>query len=105
MMTPAQRVTALQVELERLKERQDHLDRVLQGDPVAWVSIIELLPDHVAEVTLDKAVSEARQGALAMTTIVKTLAQLSDEAPAATTKDPLQQMEDEVKRKRDARSA
>lgn len=104
MTTQAERIEALMVEFDRLKERQDHLDRVLQGDPSAWVQIIERLPDHVAEVTLDKPVGEARQGALAMTAIVKTLATLIDEGTAVPDADPLAKLEDEVARKRAAKA-
>jgi hypothetical protein len=91
-VTPAQRIAALELEFERLKQRADHLDRVLQGDPDAWVHLIELLPAHVAEVTLDKAVAEARQGALAMATIVKTLAGLTAEEGQVPQADPLDQL-------------
>jgi hypothetical protein len=72
-MTPAERRAALELEFVRLQQRQDHLDATLQGDPAAWIQIVERLPDSVGEVTLDKAVGEARQGALAMATIIKTL--------------------------------
>jgi hypothetical protein len=95
-MTPAERIAALELELDRLKERQDWLDKTLQGDPAAWIQIIERLPDHVGEVTVDKAVSEARQGALAMATITKTLAQLGESLPAVPVADPV----DKLARKR-----
>jgi hypothetical protein len=87
-MTPAERIAALQVEFDRLKERQDWLDKTMQGDADAWIHIIERLPDHVAEVTVDKVVSELRQGALAMATIVKTLASLGETTPAVPAADP-----------------
>lgn len=108
-MTPAERIQALELEFERLKERADHLNRTLQGDPDAWISIIERLPDHVAEVTLDKPVAEARQNALAMATIVKTLVQLGEEAPATPEADPLaviqQKSEDELAARRATKPA
>ena len=72
-MTPAERRAALELEFDRLKQRQDRLAAALAGDPDAWLSIVERMPPTVAEVTIDKAVAEARQGALAMATIVKTL--------------------------------
>jgi hypothetical protein len=72
-VTPAERRAALELEFIRLKERQDHLDAVLQGDPAAWIGIVERMPDSVGEVTVDKPVAEARQGALAMASILKTL--------------------------------
>lgn len=93
-MTPADRIKALETEFDRLKERQDWLDKTLQGDPAAWIQIVERLPDHVAEVTVDKAVAESRQGALAMATVAKTLAALTGEQePArAVAVDPLEEI-------------
>jgi hypothetical protein len=98
-MTPTERRQALELEFTRLKERQDHLDAVLQGDPAAWIRIVERMPDSVGEVTLDKAVGEARQGALAMATILKTLeaTAAASDAPAASDGNPA----DEVKRRRE----
>lgn len=88
-MTPAERRAALELEFARLKERQDHLDATLQGDPAAWIQIVERMPDSVGEVTLDKAVAEARQGALAMASILKTLDGTAvADAPAAPVVDP-----------------
>jgi hypothetical protein len=72
-MTPAERRAALELEFVRLKYRQDQLELVLSGDAAAWLRIVERMPDSVGEVTLDRAVAEARQGALAMASIVKTL--------------------------------
>lgn len=89
-MNQQQRIQALELEFERLKERQDLLDRTLQGEPDVWISILHKMPADVAEVTIDKAVAEARQGALAMVTIVRTLASLVDEkASDQETVDPL----------------
>jgi len=88
-MTPAERRQALELEFARLKERQDHLDATLQGAPDAWIRIVERMPDGVGEVTLDKAVAEARQGALAMATILKTLDGTAvADAPAGPTTSP-----------------
>lgn len=97
-MTPAERRQALELEFVRLKERQDHLDATLQGDPAAWIRIVERMPDSVGEVTLDKAVAEARQGALAMATILKTLDGTAvAEAPAGPVTSPA----DEIKAARE----
>jgi hypothetical protein len=104
-VTPAERIAALELELDRLKERQDWLDKTLQGDPAAWVHLIELLPPTVAEITLDKAVGEARQGALAMATIIKTLAQVSSGESEIPQADPLQRIKDEVAVKRATKTA
>lgn len=89
-MTPAERRAALELEFDRLKRRQDKLERTLQGEPDAWLDIVARMPSDVAEVTVDKVVAEARQGALAMATIVKTLdgTAVKDDAPAAPVKDP-----------------
>jgi hypothetical protein len=106
-MTPAERRAALELEFSRLKERQDHLDAVLQGDPAAWIRIVERMPDSVGEVTLDKAVAEARQGALAMASILKTLdgTALAD-APAAAVASPADEIKAARERKlREARMA
>lgn len=91
-MTPAERRAALELEFERLKERADHLDRLLQGHPDAWVNIVARMPDDVAEVTLDKPVAEARQTALAMASILKALDGTAVEAPATPAADPLGDM-------------
>ena len=88
-MDQTQRIAALQVEFERLKERADHLDRLLQGHSDAWINIVRLMPSDVAEVTLDKPVAEARQTALAMATIVKALANLTSEEAKPEEMDPL----------------
>lgn len=110
-MTPAERIAALELEYERLKERADRIDRYLQGDPDAWLTIKTILENarHIGSIELDKAVAEGRQTALAMATVLKTLQALGaveKEAPAA---DPLAQMEkkaeDELAARRDRRNA
>lgn len=88
-MTPKQRIEALKVEADRLKARLDQFDKQISGDPDAWVSIVARMPDDVAEVVVDKLLTEARQTALAYATVVKTLAQLGDGAREAPTADPL----------------
>jgi hypothetical protein len=97
-VTPAERRAALELEFVRLKERADHLDAVLQGDPAAWIKIVERMPDSVGEVTLDKAVAEARQGALAMASILKTL---DGTAVADTPAAPVASPADEIKKRRE----
>jgi superfamily I DNA/RNA helicase len=96
-MKPSERRAALELEFARLKRRQDELERVLQGEPDAWIQIVERMPDSVGEVTLDKAVAEARQGALAMATILKTLEAGQEAAPAAPVASPA----DEIKKRRE----
>lgn len=90
-MTPAERKAALELEFERLKARQDNLDRMLQGREDAWADIRPMVPDGV-ELVIDKLVTEARQGATAMATIAKTLAQLGDESAQEVPADPLAAM-------------
>lgn len=95
-MTPAERIAALEVEAERIKSRLDNLERYLSGQPDAWLDIVARMPADVAEIVIDRALSEARQQALALATVTKTLALLSTEAPAGNVVDPA----DEIARKR-----
>lgn len=108
-MTPEERRKALELEFDRLKARQDYLDRALTGDPDIWLGIIERMPPTVAEVTVDKAVAEARQGALAMATIVKTLdgATAGGNAVPTSGQDPADEIRErrEEKQKKAAREA
>lgn len=96
-MTPAERRAALELEADRVKARLDELDRQINGDP-AWLDFAVNLPETVAEVTVDRLLSEARQQALALATIVRVLdgTASKNEVPAVGT-DPA----DEVKRKRE----
>lgn len=111
-MTPAERKAALELEFIRLKERADFIDRVLQGDPDAWVKIKLILEDarHIGSIELDKPVAEARATALAMATVAKTLAALGDGEAEKPAEDPLARMEskkaeDELAARRDRRQA
>jgi hypothetical protein len=90
-MTPDERKRALEVESARIKARLDLLERQLAGEQDAWIHLTLNLPETVAEVTVDKALAEARQQALALATIAKTLASLGEEeaAPAASPEDAL----------------
>lgn len=84
-MTPAERITALEAEFSRLKERADTLDQILKGSSDEWLSIQEKLGSEVTEVTINAPLAEARQTALAMATVLKSLASLgvgkSEEVP------------------------
>jgi hypothetical protein len=99
-MTPAERVTALETEYARLKARADTLERILAGSEDEWLEIQRRLGSEVAEVTINAPLAEARQTALAMATVLKTLTALGagqeGEVPAA---DP----GDEVARRREER--
>lgn len=98
-MNAEQRRTALEQEASRIKARLDRLEAQIAGDQDAWFHITEKLPDTVAEVTVDKVLAEARQQAIALNTIVRTLATLSGEKGQEKSDDP----EDELKRKRKER--
>lgn len=111
-MTPAERKAALELEFIRLKERADFIDRVLQGDPDAWVKIKLILEDarHIGSIELDKPVAEARATALAMATVAKTLAALGEAEAKKEDVDPLARMEskkaeDELAARRDRKQA
>jgi hypothetical protein len=88
------RLLALQTEAQRLKDRLDILNRQIEGDQDAWWSITTHMPETVAEVQVDKVLAEARQYALALATVVKTLdalegAEQEDQKPAADVADEM----------------
>jgi hypothetical protein len=62
--------------------RLEQLDKTLQGDPDAWMGIVERLPAEVAEVTVNAPLAEARQQATALKAILAELAKLLGQAPA-----------------------
>lgn len=101
-MSESERLAALEVEAVRIKRRLDELDRYLTGHPDAWVDIVTRLPPEVAEVVIDKALSEARQQALAYATITRTIAQLSD---ADQEKVPAADPGDEIRKRREIKAA
>lgn len=103
-MTPDQRRQALEQEFERLKERADHIDRMLQGHPDSWASLRAMIPDGT-ELVIDKAVAEGRQTALAMASVAKTLDALKGEEQEKAAVDPLQKIQDELKAKREQRAS
>lgn len=90
-MTPDERKLALEVEAARLKSRLDTLDAFIGGDQDAWFRLTLNTPETVAEVTVDKPLAEARQTALALATIAKTLAALGEvkQAPGSSVEDEL----------------
>lgn len=109
-VTPAERKSALELEFVRLKQRADWIDRQLQGHGDAWAHIIEVLPQHIGVVELDKVVAEGRATSLAMSSIAKTLSQLGGEEVQVSQEDPIERMErqkeeDELAARRDAKSA
>lgn len=85
-MTPAERAATLEAEFVRLAARADTLDKIIEGSSDEWLGISEKLDGHVAEVTINAPLAEARQTALALATIGKALAALGmdGEAPAPT---------------------
>ena len=89
------RIKALELEYERLVERQGVLHRLLAGgDLDLWLST-KRIGTRDYTLVIDTAVGESRQGATAMATIVKTLASLAVDAPAIPVEDPLQKMREE----------
>jgi hypothetical protein len=100
-VTPAERVAALNLEADRLKARLDQFEKQISGDPDAWLSIVARMPDDVGEVVVDKLLTEARQTALAYTTVVKTLNLLGDGEAEAPKSDPV----DEVRKRREQKLA
>lgn len=96
-MTREERIASLKLEFERLRERQDKVHALLAGQPDVWVTLRDLFPDHAVEIVIDKAVSEARQGAVAMATIARTLDTLAaDEKSKPVSTDAT----DELKKRR-----
>jgi hypothetical protein len=95
----AQRILALNTEAERIKERLDVLERQIGGDQDAWWVITTNMPETVAEVNVRPVLAEARQQALALATVVKTLTALeaAEDAPASSGADPA----DEIKAARE----
>lgn len=103
-MTPAERITALELEFERLVERQTVLHGLLQGGNLdSWLST-KRIGTRDYTLVIDSAAGEARQGATAMATIIKTLAALSVDEPALPVADPLQKIKDELEEKRSQRA-
>lgn len=90
-MTPAERIAALQVEAGRIRARLDTLNAILAGSEDEWLGIQQSLNSEVATVTINAPLAEARQQALALATITKTLAALADidegKEPATTPAD------------------
>lgn len=73
-------------------ERLEHLDRILQGDPDAWLDIVQRMPPDVAEVTINAPLAEVRQQAMALKALLAELSKaLGHEVavPAATSFDDL----------------
>lgn len=101
-MKRAQQEAAILTEIDRLKDRLDLMERQLSGDTDAWWRITTNLPETVAEVIVDKVLAEARQTAVALASLVKTLASLAaEETPANPQADPA----DEIKAARERKLA
>jgi hypothetical protein len=94
-------IKALETEADRIKERLDNLDDQIQGRADAWLEIQLRMPPTVAEVLVDKLLSEARQQALALTTITKALDALAGEGEKRQESNP----EDELVARRKEREA
>lgn len=103
MTTAEERKAVLLLEFDRMKQRADYLDRMLQGHDDAWGSLKAMIPNGT-ELVIDKAVTEARQTATALASLAKTIASLGDEKPVAVPADPLQKIKDDLAEKRAARA-
>jgi hypothetical protein len=99
----AARILALETEAQRLKDRLDILNRQIEGDVDAWWQITTNMPGDVATVEVRPVLAEARQYALALATVAKTLDALSDaeQEPAK----PAADAADEVKKRREQKLA
>lgn len=97
-MTPAERRQALELEADRIKARLDRLNDQIKGEP-SWLDFAVNLPETVAEVTVDKVLAEARQQALALATIVKTLDGTA--AKGGSVAGPGEDPSDEMRKKRE----
>lgn len=84
-------------EIVRTKHRLDVIEDLLTGKQ-EWVDLLVRTPDTVAEIVLDKPVSEARQLALALATMLKTLAGMDAEQAQAPA-----DVADEVTKRREKR--
>lgn len=73
---------ALADEAVLILERLEQLDRVLKGDPDAWIGIQARMPAEVAEVTINAPLAEARQQATALKGILVELAKATAQEPA-----------------------
>jgi len=102
-MNRAARILALETEAQRLKDRLDILNRQIEGDEDAWWQITTNMPGDVATVEVRPVLAEARQYALALATVSKTLDALegSEQAPAV----PVADAADEVKKRREQKLA
>lgn len=62
LATDSYELTALIVEAARIKDRLDHLNRVLAGDEGLWLRLVPSRGDsEVLEIRVDSAAQEARQ--------------------------------------------
>lgn len=93
------------IEAVRLADRLDTMDAFLAGDEDAWHRLSCRL-DGQAEVVLDKGLSEARQHALALATVLVALAKLTGEAKVEAPKSAADDLAARRKEKqREAREA
>ena len=103
-MNRAARILALTTEAQRLKDRLDTLNRQIEGDEDAWWVITTNMPGDVATVEVRPVLAEARQYALALATVVKTLDALEG-AGAREPAAPVADAADEIKKRREAKLA
>lgn len=90
---------ALADEAVLIVERLEHLDAVLQGDPAAWLQVLDRMPPGYAEVVINAPLAEARQQATALKGLLAELSKALGQALAV----PAASATDEVKQKREDR--
>lgn len=92
-------------EAVRITERLDNLDRSLRGDPDAWLEVVTRMPPTVAEVVVDKLLSEVRQQGLALAAVLKALHALSAGGEVEKPAEVLVDTADEVRKRREDKAA
>lgn len=74
---------ALAEEMVLTLERMERLDKTLQGDPDAWLGILERLPECYAEVVILAPLAEVRQQGAAFKALAAEFAKATAGEPAA----------------------
>lgn len=99
-MTVNEHREALEIEYARLRDRADKLNDLITGKSDVWIELIQVRPHGPVEVVVDKLLAEARQTALALTSVVRALdgtALRADTPAVASAPDP----SDELRQKRE----
>lgn len=102
-LQPAERVLA--EEACRLADRLDRLDAILRGDEDAWMRFRVNEDGTEVTVTLDKALSEARQQQVALKTLLAELRQSRGSKPQEQPKQEASRRDELAKRREERRRA